>query len=243
VSFCCDFHGGRRKRDRICVGLLLFMGIGGMLWFARRAHEPDCHGKPLRFWLQAYSLAYNAEAANGTTIPTREQANEALRHLGPKAIPILLEMLRAHDSAWKEALIRLAEKQQLIKISRSRPDDLNYMAGSAFVVLGPSASNAVPALIQIFDQKLSPMSRANTAQALGYIGPPAEKAIPSLMRELGNTQKDSVRTSCAIALGMIHSRAELVVPVLTTLLGDPNANMRNHAAIALAGFGSDAQRE
>jgi HEAT repeat protein len=224
----------RTKRARIPVALLLATVILGTIWLVRRGQEPVYHGKPLRFWLQACSLG---SAANGTNGPTREQADEALRQLGPKAVPTLLQMLRAHDSAW----IRLVQKQQIIKISRSRPDDLNYMAGSAFAVLGTSASNAAPALIQIFDQKLSPMSRANAAEALGSIGPAAEKAIPSLLHELGNTNRDSTRTSCALALGMIHRRAEVVVPILTRLLADPNPNMRNHAAIGLAGFGSEAK--
>ncbi len=106
--------------------------------------------------------------------------------------------------------------------------------------MGADASNAVPALIELYDRDLSILGQSTIARALGNIGPAAKQAVPSLLKR-GTNPNRSVRASAIYALGQIHCDPEQVVPLLTKSLADTNAWIRWKAALGLKAFGADAK--
>ena len=97
------------KRYRILTAILLGGALGGFTWFVLGPQEPVYESKPLSVWLEGYD-----DGVWGS--PQRKKADEAVRHLGTNALPTLLRLLQAEDSVLKIRLIRLAQKQHLIKV-------------------------------------------------------------------------------------------------------------------------------
>jgi HEAT repeat protein len=149
-------------------------------------------------------------------------------------------MLRATDSGSKARLIELLDRQPLAAIRIASAEDKNYEAYIAFRALGVDAVNAVPELIQIYEEKISMESQCSTADSLAEIGPIAKSAVPSLLRGL-TTANAGVRLHTAQALGCIHGEPELVVPELVKLLHDSDRMTPLFAAEALGKFGTNAR--
>ena len=163
-----------------------------------------------------------------------------MRHAGTNALPILLRMLRANDSALKLKCVDLAKRQHFIRIKYTPAEELNYRACSGFGVLGSKAQNAVPALVEIANQNLSRASRWYAIQALVLVGLPAQEAIPLLSGWATNAD-GSVRSYAINALGKIRAEPERGLPVLINALNDPDVHIRTAALMALQGLGPNAK--
>ena len=198
------------------------------------ASEPIYKGKRLSVWLRAYDPVFTSIG-----VESGEGADEALHSIGTNAMPTLFRMLQAKDSALTIKLVLLAQKQKLINFDYVDANRRNYEASEAFQVLGASASNAVPELIEIYGQNISTESQCLTANAIGYIGPAATNAISGLLRGV-KTTNDPVRWNTVWALGKIHGQPELVVPELVKLLRDPVPKVSRAAFEALGDFGANA---
>src|SRR5882762_6938554 len=101
-----------RKRFRIAFAILAVVALAGSVrevWKPREP-EPVFQGTPLSVWLTGLD-----EGSNGPR-PDFRAAREAVRQIGTNAIPALLRMFRAKDSALTLKLISLVAKQQIIKI-------------------------------------------------------------------------------------------------------------------------------
>jgi HEAT repeats len=225
-----------KRRKLLLAGLAAVVLLCGLGWLIVRAHEPPepvYQGKRLSDWLHENS------SLGGGRNPT---VQEAFRQFGTNAIPTLLRMLRAQDSKFKLKLIELAQKQHLIRIHFVRAEDRHLDAVSGFSFSGATASNAVPALIQIYEERLSDSSQMATAYALMCIGPAAIQAVPTLVRTAGNTNSSArVRGVTIQVLGKIHADPELVVPVFTQCLTDSNLTVRGAAVQVLLPYGKDAK--
>jgi HEAT repeat protein len=225
--------GKRGLRITFAVIFLAILGI--CLWSALPPREPSYKGKPLSVWLQEYSMEH-------TGPPLDDERDGAIRHIGTNAIPILLQMLRASDSPLKTRCIELIYRQNLVKIRVASAGVKNLEAFQAFRALGADASNAVPELIEIYNEKISPSSQVRTAASIGSIGPSAMSAIPSMLGGLTATNEDGyVRLITVWALGKIHSDPGLVVPELVKFLHDPDTLNCTYAAGALGEFGTNAE--
>ena len=229
---------GMGNKRRILLALL---PAAFLAWFALELlgpHEPVYQGKPVSLWVAGYMRP---------PMPGRmhddRATDDAVRQIGTNAIPTLLRMLRARDSALKLKLLALARKQPLIKINSTPAAYLNSEAARALQALGPGAWSAVPALIEMYDQTtLSPPPlRMEIAGTLGRIGPLATAAVPSLLRGTSDPD-DTVRGNSLFALGRIQAEPELVVPALIKALSDSSPYVRMAAAEALEPFGSNATR-
>lgn len=238
-----------RKWFRITLFVLIVAGVGGVTWLVMRQREPVYEGKPLSYWLGAYHPNVTNNPPNywlEAYYPSADQlkrrkADEAITRMGTNAIPTLLRILRAGDSDFKIKLSEWAQKQHFIKIKRILASDLNNDGAAGFGILGPAASNAVPALIEIYEQNISEASQSSTLAALGGIGPAAEKATPLLVQAT-NHPSMTVRANAAWALGQIHPEAGVAVPVLIQFLHDSDPGVRVHAASAFWSFGADAKQ-
>jgi len=163
-----------RKLVQITLAVLL-VAVGGVTigWqvLHSREREPVYQGNSLSSWL-----------LDSRTTIQQQEADEAVRQAGTNAIPILLRMLRAKDSALMVGLMNLAQRQRLITVHYTLAAERNYAGRQGFEVLGAKAQSAVPGLIEIFNQNISFPSQRKAIEALGDIGPAAKEAVPSLLR-------------------------------------------------------------
>jgi len=197
------------------------------------SRRPVYHGKTLTLWLQTYTSANRGA-------PEWKEADEAVRHIGTNALPVLLRLISAKDSALELRLVALARKQRLIKIHFVPAAQRNIQASRAFIVLGDTAKGAVPALVKMFDEGLSADSLSAIEDSLTWIGPAARPALPVLLRTATNSNS-RVRANALWALGEIHAEPRVCVPALIHGLNDPDNWVRLSAAHALGMFGTNAQ--
>lgn len=150
----------------------------------------------------------------------RFQIADAFEKLGPNAkdaLPILVQRLRAKD------------------LDQIKPQPVLTVIGN----LGPAAAPAVPALLDLLDQKRS-IFRNQVIDVLGEIGPAAKPAAPRLISLLEDPNRYT-RSSAAGALGKIGPEAKVAVPALQNHLDDKDASVRISAASALALVTRDAK--
>src|SRR5437868_3068840 len=214
-----------RKLVQFALAVLLVAIAGVIVWQVLRLRELVYKGKPLSVWLQSYG-------------PDRDspEVDDAVRTMGTNVIPALLGMLRAEDSQIEVTLAALGFRYTPAKTQHLR-------AQKGLSALGADASNAVPALIEIYKQNTSPAARQAAANSLVEIGPAAKTAIPALIKSAASTNSD-VRAFALYTLGRMALESELVVPVLIKGLRDPDREVRNNAAFglgALAFMGGDAK--
>lgn len=224
-----------RKRRGIIIGALFVFTLAAVLPFCPfETRQPVYEGRPLGDWLKSYENPQNKYT------PEWQKADEAVRHAGTNAIPTLLRFLRARDSEMELKLLNFIRRQHFITISRTPAATRNFEAARAFQALGVQASNAVPALVKIFDQNISKSSRDATGAALGWLGPAASPAVPALLRSATNEDQE-IRFAAVAALNQIHTQPELVVPALTQALSSKDAGVCANAAYLLACYGTDAR--
>jgi HEAT repeat protein len=224
-----------KRRLATFITLFTLLAIAVTWHFLRlREPEPTYKGKPLGFWLKGY------DPQNKIAGSEWQEADEAIRHTGTNAIPALLRMLKAKDSAPMLKMIDLMDRQHVVKNPFTRASDLNNRASRGLQRLGIDATNAVPALVEIFNQGISTPSANGAAFALGVMGPAAKSAVPSLL-SAARDQNPERRTLAIYALGQICAEPETVVPVITTALHDPDVNVRRMAVVALGLYEKSAR--
>jgi HEAT repeat protein len=231
-----------RKGFRTLFASLVIAVIVGIAWLVLR-HPPDpiYKGKRLSVWLEAYDGTGSADLnEQQEEIRTQQETDDAVRHIGTNAFPMLLDMLQARDTKLKIWAKILMQELFSTKSSHSSAVIRNREAARAFHALGASASNAVPDLVKIYRPYYFPPSQRSIVYSLGYIGPPARSAIPFLLRLAADTN-DYAWAQSLYALGEIHSESAMVVPMLTKLLHGPLPSARGVALIDLGKFGTDAR--
>jgi HEAT repeat protein len=222
-----------RRRFSILLGASLLCWL---LWNAtRNAKYPDIpqyRGKPLAHWLSNFEQEF-------ATYGESTGFDNAIRQVGDKAVPVLLHMLREHRPV-RDKACALLKKQHVIKIVHERTHFRNHLAARGFEVLGAAGKDAVPSLIHILKENISPDSCAATASALGNIGPSAEEAIPSLLTLLSGKGPYEKAWAC-YALAKIHRKLDEVVPALMKSATDQDPNVRMAAITALGQLGTDSK--
>jgi len=172
----------------------------------------------------------------------RDQAQAAINQIGTHALPTLLRMAGAKDSALKKRFIALARKQSLVRFHLHPADYYHAKATYGFGALGSAAKPAVPALIGLLHDK-DPEVRASAAQCLSLIGPEATDAVPALIQTL-NAEGNGygpVLINSMLALGAVHSEPETVVPVLLEYVNGPRKDW-NYSVPAMDALGRYRER-
>ncbi len=143
------------------IACLFVAAIGGLIWLAMPPKEPAYHGEPLSYWLSraeeygVYGVVNDDPKEDLKAIECRD----AIRTIGTNAIPALLRILRAKDSAAKIKVMELVERQDFIHFPISSAEEQKGRAAIGFNLLGDLASNSVPALIDIYTHPVSPVSK------------------------------------------------------------------------------------
>jgi HEAT repeats len=223
-------------RYRLLISALIFALVSILLWaLIAPAPEPRYQGKPLSYWLTGFDSPHAADFDYDW--PSRPQAHEAVSQIGTNAIPTLLRFLRQRNPGLKQKLLVLVHDRSFIKLP-FHPDPAADVyervngTGWAFQTLKSQASNAVPALIQIYSENISRRSRATCLEALCEIGPSARPAIPVLLD--ATTDGDVMTRFWAVmALSAIDEDTPAVTKALVHALNDSNSGIRDEAANAL----------
>ncbi len=227
------------KRIGIVTGLFLAGVVGLLLWRPPGPREPVFEGRPLTSWLDHHVASSAASPPYGS--PGWKKADEAIRHIGTNAIPTLLAMIRARDKPpLMLKLMKTAERLGLIptmyRYAIWRHEEAEY----AFEMLGTNAVSAVPALIRIYEQDISPSSQRCAALSLGHIGRGAQAAVPALIQRFTHTNSD-VRFYAVSAVMSIAGQPDVAIPALMSALKDPNIHVRWNALVGLSNFGGRAR--
>ena len=226
-------------RGRIVIGLLLASVLAWLVWRASGTQEPVFKGRTLTSWLESHVPTSSANPPYNS--PGWHRADEALRAIGSNAVPTLLEMIRAKDPPpWRLKLLQFAGRFRLTRVNYRYAYPRNEEAQYAFEVLGTNAVSAVPELIKIYEDDVSPSSQRCAARALGHIGREAQPALPNLMRRFTHTNSE-VRFNAVSAVMYIGGEPGVVVPALISALKDPSVNVRWNALVGLSGFGTRAR--
>ena len=127
-------------------------------------------------------------------------------------------------------------KRLQIKLGNEDPD-VRHKAALSLAEIGQAASSAIPALINVLDDK-DDIVRGSAALALSKIeNPNAAPAIPKLIQILLGDGSEFARRS---SLDALVSLKELAVPALIPLLASDNPETRTVASEALYRVGSEA---
>ena len=178
----------------------------------------------------------------------RQPAEEAIRHLGPKCLPLLCKMIQAKDSPSKQKTIAWINKHTFLKIHYPSFDlydrveiqgtkvpwnekyvaadgELHERAKTAFRLLGPVAKPVLPELVKAFHQRYSSPCAGSALFCLG------EDGIGELLSALRSLQA-WLRMSAAGAFDEPNLPEEYI-PALLESLNDSDYTVRFTAANSL----------
>jgi HEAT repeat protein len=222
------------KRRRIivisaAVALALVTFLTLAFWPGEK--EPEYQGKKLSEWLEM-ELEHPQESA------------AAIRAIGTNAIPFLTHLSAYDIPPWKQRVLAFYEKHadrfsnsSANRLAADNTGNLNNLAFRGFVVLGASASNAVPFLAHVIETSTNDARVAWAAGSLAFLGP---TAVPPLVRAAGNpVLGDGRRMSVIMALwntAYLGTNALPCIEVLAKCAGDRNHLIRNMAAASLSTF-------
>ena len=224
-----------RIQSGVAVCLAAVAAIAAWQW--QHASGPAYQGRSLGARLEGYSAPLPAvsgfQFGGANRIPLQRAATgAAVRAIGTNAIPSLLRMLRATDSAMWLKCVTFLEHLRIVKVKFTRAAEWNERARFAFEALGTRAGNAVLQLIEIYQQNRSSSSRKQTLLALAALAPAADRAVRALISALKDSNPTE-RFDAILTLASIHSRSDLVVPALVKCLTDTNGAVRMAAPGAL----------
>lgn len=241
----CRLHAGcfglanatwRRVKNRIRVRWLIVVAViaGALLFFfATRSDEPTHGGQSLSYWLGR--LWHSDDKV-------RLEAEAAIRSMGTNAVPPLIRMLPERDAPWKIEFDGRVLQTFGHNWDRARPFLLGRrrspVAAQALGIIGPSAKDAVPFLIQnITNHPGSASAPSPYEMALADIG---AASIRPLMQVLSHP--DPYLQICAwSALRLLGTNLVPVVPELTAILNSPDADTRTKATYLLGHVSGDSR--
>ena len=208
---------------RLIRFILLFLALLGVVWLLfYEPAEPSYQGKTLSQWFDQDRLRSDEQA-------------QAIRAMGVKTVPFLLDRLEARNSPLK---MKFYEWTRSSKFDDSRATGEQHdQALFGFSALGPIAKPAIPKLAKFLADSPEPH---NEARALEDIGP---DAIGVLTNALASPNAH-VRDAAADALGRYAYNdatqgkvATQIIPALIGCAHDPDKSARTIACNALMSFG------
>ena len=93
------------RAKMVLTVLLLLMG-GVIAWGVLRTREPDYQGRTLSAWLEDARMDWDSPKADPRT-------ETALRAMGPRALPALVNLVRVRESLFRKALMELSSPYRL----------------------------------------------------------------------------------------------------------------------------------
>jgi hypothetical protein len=217
----------RRSLYLFLAGALL---LGALTPLVIPSREPRYQGRTLTSWLLQAENSSILYLEVDSHVPP---AVDAVRQIGPAAIPDLLAWIEHPTPLMEQELDALRHLAPGITNTKSRKKDRAVLAMLGFQILGPAASAAVPELTRLMkDPNATQPTREAAMFALARLG---TNGLPSLLEALANTNQPA-RRLVAYAVGSMQylgTNASPAVPVLVNLLKDQEEQIATRAATAL----------
>jgi HEAT repeat protein len=225
---------GNFRRLIILMSPMALVLATGVAFHTPARKEPEYQERPLNSWL--YQMVQTKLDKNPYD---HEQAAEAVRQIGPKALPNLMDLLRTEDAGAKRTVIKWAAKKKLFGVKFTPAAVSREYAAVGYEALGSVARVHIPALCEILTNHPTAHARLCAARSLGFIGVGSDGAASALLRGVRD-ENEWVRNDSLWALGRIQAELDLVAATLIDALDDSFPVARENAAIALGNYGPRA---
>jgi len=236
-------------RRRIASTTAVLAALALLAWLTFHSSEPSYKGKSLSAWLE--QARRNNEVQNALQdVYLDTPSARAVRAMGKHALPTLIRMAHTGDTPLRKSLIDLSTQYNWFPLHPEPFENIQMKTAYGFLVLGPEAKPALPALISMLTDR-APEVRVLAAFAIGRIGPDGAPAIPALQGLITNSlsaypnQKfwADQKALAAFALGAMGPTARSALPQIELLRKDSNLFVRTVAEasfIKITGHGLDA---
>lgn len=231
-----------------------------IMWSMAAAHaedgpEPSYNGQSLRYWLDDYGAASYLLSSQHLLPLTEEQTNAVL-HMGTNAIPWLVKRSARPDQFSDRGTIEafrilgpLARSAipDLFRLVTNQPEcfssgsDVLISGDVPMLALGGIGKDAVPALVEILTNSISPGRRFGALEAIASIGTNALPALPVLMRFVNDTN-DMVAWESVDTIGAVGVRQPAGIQALEQIMqvgNVPHRQLRSEALSAFRYYGED----
>ncbi len=209
----------------ILLAALVVAFLGGIVWLLVAPSEPAYGGKPLSAWL----AEYNHQSLNWPrTFNT--PVDEAVRHIGTNAFPMISRRLRYQDSALKVKFFQFLHSYLHLHFPFQvrHQSEYNAQAVAAMCALGRDAKPLIPTLAESLGH-MELGTRANAGFWLESLGSDGEAAVPALIQMLKD-KSDRFRCFIVETLAAVGGeQIDRVLPVLEECLKDSDAVVRFQA--------------
>jgi len=185
--------GRSKKRKLLWIVVAALALTPPCVVLCKQLNEPRYDGRRLSAWVQRLTY-YDRELFSGAPDPF-----ETLSQAGADAVPLLIAMLRAHDSELKLRFLGVARRLPFVKIRHTCASDRYYAAMTVFDRRQATSRAAIPNLIQMLtesdaDYRGLPQWAGNHLAALG------DDAVSPLIHSL-ESGNPATREAVAKALG------------------------------------------
>jgi hypothetical protein len=221
------------KRKRILTLTAVLVAVLGILIFLASDKEPRYQGRPLSYWLSTYTAArfHWPQPGKPRHLHSPEEATEAIRAIGPAAVPCLVKWINYEPSAGKRGFIKFMGRFRGGRLDRWVPEsfttDQTWLralgASAGFDIIGPAAHSATPELLRCARRVKNPASVQLIVRALGSLGPEGVIALSDILTNLPDSETTAyVKLEAMNALTSMGTNAAPAVPALVHCLASEN---------------------
>ena len=140
-----------KKRNRILFAGLLVTILGTICWLVLCPHEPEYEGRTLSTWLKEYDGCYDGTFT--MSLASRwAKADQAVRAMGTKALPLLIDELDSWDGKMKKELERFVDEVASPRFHITTDYERHGRALCGIRALGLEARPAIPVLTKLLDR-------------------------------------------------------------------------------------------
>lgn len=179
--------------------VVLAAGFGAVGSCLVRTHEPTYGGRRLSAWLRDF---------DSEKMEKRIGAADAVNHIGPNAVPFLVERLKVPRPGreskleqWKRRALEWLDKHSAITVSPGWRSSPRHQAVAGLDALGPAAKDALPALEKLLREN---PPDPQVLYVVARIGP---AGLPVLTKALSN-EAHVLRLEARVCLEMIKTHSE-----------------------------------
>lgn len=222
------------------VSLAALAGLVALAAFLGReqapTEEPSWNGRSLSEWL----AIYESELESGSDSPERDRAAEAVRAIGPPALPFLLQWIEYEPPC---AVPVLPPDEDPIHLLTWRTERRGNEAVRGFAFLGTNAHACIPELTSMMRDKTRPNAALRAMAALALMGP---RTFPHLTSALADTNQAFRDRLCRWIAGCMAPAVgtNACLPHLRAAMEDPDPRVRQAASAMITrltgGSGSNA---
>ena len=197
------------KRHWKIVAVLGMVCMCTVVAYLAWPREPGYQGRKLSSWLRDFEAEQ---------LEKRAIAADAVKHIGPRAVPFLVRLLEVPNPArrynsryerWKRACAEWLSGHTKMKVAVGRPRDLRRIGLAGLDALGPEAKDALPTLEKLIRSKPPDPGALYVVARIGPAG------MPLLNAALTN-EEHVIRLEARVCLEMVRTHAELLYGDFTT---------------------------